>query len=298
VPTLYTAILKHPKAQGLDLKSLNEICMSGGASAAGRGPAELREADGGHADRGLRPHRDLCRPARSARSTRACAAWASCGVPIAGHSIIEIPRHGKRGERVLPGRARKTFGEVCIIGPQVMKGYWIAAGGVPRMVLFRPSRQQLEGPAHRRHGLPWTTTAGSTWSIAPRYLIYLVGSYKNVYPRMIEEVESTSLPRSTKCVVIRLSPDPYLPGSAQGVRQAEARRLAHLRGKLKSSISRARSANTEMPGSRSRSGRSCPRLPVGKLSRKELKEEERVQGAGTRRHDHGLLDFFHIPLPR
>src|SRR5260370_37288160 len=30
VPTLYTAILKHPKAQGLDLKSL-KICMSGGA---------------------------------------------------------------------------------------------------------------------------------------------------------------------------------------------------------------------------------------------------------------------------
>ena len=80
VPTLYTAINKHPKAQGLDLKSL-KICMSGGAPA-GRGAAGLREADRRHADRGLRPHRDLAhRRHLPGRQERAASARAACRCP-------------------------------------------------------------------------------------------------------------------------------------------------------------------------------------------------------------------------
>jgi len=43
-------------------------------------------------------------------------------------------------------------GEVCILGPQVMKGYWQQPGR-DRECPVQPSQQQLEGTAYRRYGL-------------------------------------------------------------------------------------------------------------------------------------------------
>ena len=103
VPTLYTAINKHPKAARLDLKAL-KICMSGGAPLPVEVQNALREADRRHPDRGLRPDRDLADRRDLARSTRR-APPGSCGVPMPG-TIIEI-RDMDDPDRVLPP-ARRT----------------------------------------------------------------------------------------------------------------------------------------------------------------------------------------------
>ena len=147
VPTLYTAILKHPKAQGLDLKSL-KICMSGGAPLAGRGAAELREADRRHADRGLRPHRDLAHrrdlSGRQERAPRGLVRRAD-----AGHGHRD-PRHGERRARAAGGQGQCRRG--LHHRPAGHEGL-LEAAGRDREGAVPPSQQQLERAAHRRHGL-------------------------------------------------------------------------------------------------------------------------------------------------
>ena len=58
VPTLFNAMLQHPRIRDFDLTSL-EFCISGGRRAADRGEARLRGDVQLHADRGLRLERNL-----------------------------------------------------------------------------------------------------------------------------------------------------------------------------------------------------------------------------------------------
>jgi long-chain acyl-CoA synthetase len=160
VPTLYTAINKHPKAQGST--SVAQDLHVGRRAAAGRGAAELREADRRHPDRGLRPDRDLADrrdlPGRQERAPRRLVRRAD-----AGHDHRD-PRHGEQ-DTVLPA-GKEHVGEVCIIGPQVMKGYWKKHEETDKVLFSHPAATgRACAPAT---WATWTTTAGSTWSTAPR----------------------------------------------------------------------------------------------------------------------------------
>src|SRR5262249_13349594 len=99
VPTLYTAINKHPKAQGLDLKSL-KICMSGGAPL----PVEVQQAFEkltgatlieGYGLTETSPTGAICPVDKSVRRS------GSCGVPIPG-TRLENPHLGKGGTGLAP----------------------------------------------------------------------------------------------------------------------------------------------------------------------------------------------------
>ena len=148
VPTLYTAINKHPKAQGLDLKSL-KICMSGGAPLPVEVQQSFEKLTGATLIEGYgltetsptgaicpvdktRAPRRLVRPADArARSSRS-ATW----------------RTGDTRAAARQGACRRGLHH----RPAGHEGLLEEAGG-DRAGPVQPSGEQLEGPAHRRHGL-------------------------------------------------------------------------------------------------------------------------------------------------
>jgi long-chain acyl-CoA synthetase len=265
VPTLFTAINKHPKARGLDLKAL-KICMSGGAPL----PVEVQQAFEkltgatlieGYGLTETSPTGTICPVDKNVRRV------GSCGVPIPG-TIVEI-RDMEHPDRVLPP-GKEHVGEVCIIGPQVMKGYWKKPDETAK-VLF-------DHPASRWKGLR-TGDMGYMDADGWLYLVdrskdLIISSGYNVYPRMIEEAVYEH-PAVDECIVIGI-PDPYRqeapkvfvklkPGASLTFEELKK----HLEGKIgKHEMPVALEIRTELP-----------KTPVGKLSKKELKEEERAKAA-------------------
>jgi len=263
VPTLYTAINKHPKAQGLDLKSL-KICMSGGAPL----PVEVQQAFEkltgatlieGYGLTETSPTGAICPVDKSVRKS------GSCGVPMPG-TVIEI-RDMENKDRVLPA-GKEHVGEVCIIGPQVMKGYWKKPDET-ELVLFSHPSSNWKG---LRTGDMGYMDADGWLYLVDRSKDLIISSGYNVYPRMIEEAVYEH-PAVDECIVIGI-PDPYRQEAPKvfvklkpGAHLTFDELKKHLDGKIgKHEMPVALEIRPELP-----------KTPVGKLSKKELKEEERAK---------------------
>src|SRR6185369_9393195 len=261
VPTLYTAINKHPKAQGLDLKSL-KICMSGGAPLPVEVQQKFEALTGatlveGYGLTETSPTGCICPIDKSVRRV------GSCGVPMPG-TVVEI-RDLEDPNKKLP-MGKENIGEVCIIGPQVMKGYWKKAEETAQ-VLF-PSGFDNWSRLH----------TGDTGYMDEDGWVYLVDRKKdliissgfNVYPRVIEEA-CYEHPAVDEVICIGI-PDQYRgeapkvfiklkPGKSLTFDELKK----HLDGKIgKHEMPVAMEIRTELP-----------KTPVGKLSKKELKAEEK-----------------------
>ena len=263
VPTLYTAILKHPKAQGLDLKSL-KICMSGGAPLPVEVQQSFEKLTGatlieGYGLTETSPTGAICPVDKSVRRTVRAA------LPMPA-TIIEI-RDMENGDRVLPA-GKDNVGEVCIIGPQVMKGYWKQPDETEQ-VLFSHPASNWKG---LRTGDMGYMDADGWLYLVDRSKDLIISSGYNVYPRMIEEAVY-ELPAVDECIVIGI-PDPYRQEAPKvfvklkpdaSLTFEELKK--HLDGKIgKHEMPVALEIRPELP-----------KTPVGKLSKKELKEEERVK---------------------
>ena len=198
VPTLYTAIIKHPKAQGLDLKSL-KICMSGGAPLPVEVQQSFEKLTGatlieGYGLTETSPTGAICPVDKSVRRV------GSCGLPMPG-TIIEI-RDMENNDRVLPA-GKENVGEVCIIGPQVMKGYWKKPDETEQ-VLFSHPASNWKGL--RTGDMGYMDDDGWLY-LVDRSKDLIISSGYNVYPRMIEEAIYEH-PAVDECIVIGI-PDPY-----------------------------------------------------------------------------------------
>ena len=118
VPTLYTAINNHPdvKAGKYDLSAI-KVCLSGAAGLPPEVQKEFMRLTGGKLVEayGL----SETSPAASINPVNKGGKIGTIGVPIPNtdFKIVDIDT----GEQIMPQGER---GELCISGPQVMKGYW------------------------------------------------------------------------------------------------------------------------------------------------------------------------------
>ena len=250
VPTLYNALMNSPDLRPGDLASL-KFCISGGAPL----PIEMKRGfekiSGCHLVEGY----GLSETSPSA----------TCN-PIAGvnkEGSIGIPMPGTRlSMRSLDDSAEEVplgaQGEICIAGPQVMKGYWQRP---------KETADVMVGEFLRTGDVGYMDAEGYTF-IVDRIKDIIICSGFNVYPRRIEE-EIYKFPGVEEVTVLGI-PDNYR-GEApkayvklrEGVTATKADVLKFLESKL---------SKIEMPAEIEFRAE-LPKTMIGKLSKKELRAE-------------------------
>ena len=168
VPTMYSALLHHPRRDAFDVSTLR-VCVSGGASL----PAEVlrgfEEAFGctlleGY---GLSETSPVCSSNRMDRERRA----GSVGMPIEGVSMRIVDSSGAD----VPTGSR---GEIVIRGPNVMKGYWGRPDATAEAI--------RDGWFHT--GDVGVMDADGYFYVVDRLKELIIRGGYNVYPREVEEV--------------------------------------------------------------------------------------------------------------
>jgi long-chain acyl-CoA synthetase len=168
VPTMYMAMLAHPRRDSFDTSTLRE-CVSGGSSL----PAEvLRDVEAsfdcmlleGYGLSETSPVACSNRPGRERRP-------GSIGMPIEG---VEMKIVDEGGNELPPGER----GEIVIRGPNVMKGYWRRPEATADAI--------REGWFHS--GDIGQTDEDGNYYVVDRIKEMIIRGGYNVYPREIEEV--------------------------------------------------------------------------------------------------------------
>ncbi len=253
VPTMFVALLHHPAAKHADLRSLKS-CTSGGAPL----PLEVQHAFERFSG---------CRLAEGWGMTETAAIGTftpvpgkqkagSCGVPQPGIdfkflSIADSKTYVAQGER----------GEICLSGPNIMSGYWKNP---------QATADVMTADGYMRTGdVGYMDEDGYIFIVDRTKDMILSGGF-NVYPRNIEEAIYQH-PAVEAVSVIGVD-DPYRGQAAKAFIKlkpgATAMSLDEMKGFLKDKLGKHEmiAAMEIRPD--------LPRTLVGKLSKKELYEEE------------------------
>jgi long-chain acyl-CoA synthetase len=255
VPTMYLAILRHPRLSKYDLRSIR-ACISGAAPLPNEVRKRFEAATGGRLVEGY--------------GLTEASPVTHCN-PIDGlvKECIGIPFPDTDAKLVDPGDPTKEAppggpGELAIRGPQVMKGYW---------------NQPEETALVLREG--WLLTgdlatmdADGYFSIVDRKKDLILCSGYNVYPREVEEVLFMH-PAVAEAAAIGI-PDPYRGETVKafvvlkaGANATEADIIAFCRERLAAfKIPKAIEFTKDLPKSL-----------VGKVLRRELREREMERSA-------------------
>ncbi|SMF67273.1 long-chain acyl-CoA synthetase [Azospirillum oryzae] len=252
VPTIYTAINHHKHLEKFDLSSIR-FCMSGGAPL----PLEVKEAFERTTGCTLVEGYGLseCSPVATVNpAVLHSDKKGSIGLPLPG-TIVEIVSLDEP-RRVLPPGEK---GEVCIRGPQVMKGYWRRPAETAETL--------VDGRLHT--GDVGVMDEDGYTTIVDRIKDMILCSGFNVYPRNVEEAIYLH-PAVAECVVAGL-PDEYRGQTVKAyVRLDDGKSLTaeELIAFLKDKLS-----PIEMPKV-VEFRQELPKTMIGKLSRKALLDEE------------------------
>ena len=253
VPTIYTALVAAAGQAGrtVDMGSI-ELCMSGGAPL----PAEIRTRFmaltgcwlmEGYGLSETSPVVSFTPPGRTYKE-------GSIGPPVTG-TTIEI-RAVDDPSCILPAGER---GEICIRGPQVMRGYWNRPDETARVM--------IDG-ALRTGDVGYLDADGYLFLVDRIKDVIICGGY-NVYPRVLEEALYQHA-AVKEAIVIGL-PDQYrgqAPKAFVTLNEGAHATPEELRGFLADYVSKI-----EMPREVEIRDE-LPRTVIGKLSRKELVAEE------------------------
>ena len=259
VPTMYTAIINYPDIDKVDLSSL-KFCGSGGAPL----PVEVNQRF---------QHLTGCKLVEGWGMTETSPTGTftpvfgtqkpgSCGMPMPGIDIrfadvADPTRIVPRGER----------GEICIHGPNVMKGYWKNA---------KATADVMSNDGYMRTGdVGYMDEDGFVYIVDRTKDMLLCGGF-NVYPRNIEEAIYAH-PSVEEVAVIGV-PDAYRGQSPKAFVKLKAGApdlsLDELKGFLKNRLGKHEMiAELEVRSV-------LPKTPVGKLSKRDLQEEEEKRRAG------------------
>ncbi|MDP9196876.1 MAG: long-chain fatty acid--CoA ligase [Pseudomonadota bacterium] len=254
VPTIYTAINLHKRLDRFDLRSIR-LCVSGGAPL----PVEVKLAFEKNTGSRLVEGYGLteaspvvcCNPADGINKT------GSIGLPLPGTTVsirsLEDPHQEvPRGEK----------GELCVKGPQVMKGYWNRPEETERVFVDGFLRT---GDVAR------IDEDGYVFIVDRIKDVIIAGGYK-IWPRNVEEAVYLHS-AVAECLVIGV-PDTYRGQSVKlfvRLKEGQALTAEALKEFLQDKLS-----PIEMP--RAVEFRdSLPKTLIGKLDRKALRKEEGLE---------------------
>jgi long-chain acyl-CoA synthetase len=252
VPTMYTALVNHPKISEFDLSSLRQ-CASGGAPL----PVEVLQRFRKLTSVTPREGYGLTEtaPLATLQVNGAEPHPGTVGLP-APHTLIELVDL-ETGTRVLPAGEK---GEICITGPQVMKGYWNKP---------EATADAFGGGRFHTGDIGFMDADGYVTLVDRKKDMILTGGF-NVFPRNIEEAIYEH-PAVAEVTVIGI-PDAYRGQSAKAFIALKPGQPTFTFEELKVFLA-DKLAKYEMPAEIEFRA-SLPKTPVGKLSKKELVEEE------------------------
>jgi long-chain acyl-CoA synthetase len=258
VPTMFVAVINHPGVAKADLRSL-KWCASGGASL----PLEVQQDFERTAGCRLAEGWGMTETSPTGTFTPVPGPrkQGSCGVPIPGVIIkflsLEDPeKYVSQGER----------GELCISGANVMKGYWKNSEATAAI---------MTADGFMRTGdVGYMDSDGYIYIVDRTKDMLLCGGF-NVYPRNIEEAIYTH-PSVEEVSVIGIS-DAYRGQSPKAFVKLKSGATAFTLDEMKAFL-RDKLGKHEMIGAMEIRSE-LPRTAVGKLSKKELYEEEERRGA-------------------
>jgi long-chain acyl-CoA synthetase len=256
VPTMYTAINNHPDVEKFDLRAL-KFCGSGGAPLPAEVHQRFMKLTGCSLSEGWGMTETS--PTGTFSPANAPQRVGSCGIPSPGISIqfatLDNPNaYAPLGER----------GEICIRGPNVMKGYWRAEDATKQA--FNQDGYMLTGD------VGYMDKDGYIF-IVDRTKDMLLCSGFNVYPRTIEEAIYAHPDVAEVCVIG--IPDEYRGQSPKAFIALKAGAAAMSLDEMKNFL-RDRIGKHEMIGAIEIRD-ALPKTPVGKLSKKTLVDEEEAK---------------------
>jgi len=251
VPTIFGAIADAASRQRVDLTAIR-TCISGGAPL----PVEVREAFVRHTGARLVEGYGLSEasPIIACNPLEGLERPGSAGLPYPG-TTIEIRDPAAPHALLAIGQA----GEICARGPQVMLGYWNRPADTDDV--FRDGALRTGDVGHLDRD-------GYLFIVDRIKDVILCGGY-NVYPRVIEEALYEH-PAVAEAVAIGV-PHPYRGQSPKAfvtLKPGTAVDGPTLRAFLRDKLNKI-----EIP-SEVQIRESLPKTLIGKLSKKELVEEE------------------------
>ena len=251
VPTLYTAIANYPKLKDFDLSSL-KYCLSGGAPL----PLELKREFEGVTGCKLVEGYGLSEtsPVATANPFVGPVKENSIGIPMPG-TVISI-RNPDNSEEEMPQGER---GEICIKGPQVMRGYFNKPDETANVFV---------GDFLRTGDVGYMDEDGFTYIVDRMKDLILCSGY-NVYPRRVEEAIH-EFPPVEEVTVIGIK-DEYRGEAPKAFIKLKDGQNATVEDVME--FITPKLSKIELP-SQIEFRDELPKTMVGKLSKKELKEEE------------------------
>ena len=256
VPTIYNVLANLGADQRPDLSSV-KVCISGGAPL----PIEVRHAFEANTGAKLVEGYGLSEasPIITCNPFEGLNKEGSAGLPFPG-TTIEI-RDREDPARIMPAGEK---GEICARGPQVMAGYW-----------HKPAETEaaFADGALRTGDVGYLDADGYLFIVDRIKDLILCGGY-NVYPRVIEEALYEH-PAVVEAVVIGV-PDAHrgqAPKAFVVLNEPGVVTGAALRDFLRDKISKI-----ELPREVEIRD-TLPKTLIGKLSKKELVEEELAKAA-------------------
>ncbi|CAN1721125.1 Long-chain-fatty-acid--CoA ligase [Hyphomicrobium sp. 1Nfss2.1] len=251
VPTLFNALLNHPKITNHDLSSL-KFCLCGGAALPIEVKQRFEKVTGCNVVEGY--GLSEASPVVTCNPIDGPVKAGSIGMPLAG-TVVSLRDLADPTQEVPLGEK----GEICVSGPQVMRGYYKRP---------KETADQMVGE-FLRTGDVARMDADGFFFIEDRIKDLIISSGFNVYPRRVEEAiyEHPAVAEAT-VIGIRDKKRGEAPKAfvrlKEGMSATVEEMLEHLA---------ARISKIEMP-SQIEFRDELPKTMIGKLSKKELKAEE------------------------